>query len=74
MSDNSNHLYRSRTDRRLAGVIGGIAERYDKDPSILRMIYAIGTFFTACIPGTAFYILMAIIIPRRPKAGGEPAG
>lgn len=57
-------LYRSRTDRKLAGVCGGIAERYDFDPSIVRLIWIIMTFVGGI--GLLPYIIAAIVIPDEP--------
>ncbi len=61
-------LYRSRTDRRLAGVLGGIAEYFGIDPSIVRIIYVLGTIFTGVVPGTALYLITALIVPRAPAS------
>ena len=59
----SDHLHRSRDDRMLAGVAGGLAEMWDADPSLVRIIWALLTIFTG---GLAFvvYIVMAIVVPE----------
>src|SRR5512132_4347656 len=59
----STHLYRSREDRMLAGVAGGLAEMWDADPSLVRIVWALLTIFTG---GLAFvvYIVMAIVVPE----------
>ncbi|MBM0066148.1 PspC domain-containing protein [Alkalicoccobacillus gibsonii] len=56
-------LYRSQNDRKLAGVCGGIAEQYNFDVSLLRIIWALLVFFTS---GTALliYIIMALVVPN----------
>ena len=59
----SKRLTRSNTDRMLAGVCGGIAKNLAIDPTIIRIAYAVLTFFTAIFPGIILYILLAIIIP-----------
>jgi phage shock protein C len=59
----SKRLTRSTTDRMLAGVCGGIARNIGVDPTIIRIAYAVLTFFTAIFPGIILYILLAIIIP-----------
>jgi phage shock protein C len=61
-------LYRSRTNRIFAGVIGGLGEYFGIDPSLLRLIWVLFVIFTAVIPGVLTYILAAIIIPEAPKA------
>ena len=60
-----DRLYRSRSDRMIAGVAGGLAERYDLDPSLVRIGWALvilgtgGLFFL-------LYIVMAIVVPEDP--------
>ena len=68
MSDDSRRLFKSRSDRRLFGVLGGISEYFGLDPSLIRIAYLFVTVFTLGLPGILFYFLMAIIIPRAPKA------
>ena len=57
-------LYRSRTDRWIAGVCGGIGEYLEIDPNIIRVIWAIVTAITGFLPGIAVYILLWIILPE----------
>ena len=59
----SKRLTRSNTERMLAGVCGGLAKNLSVDPTIIRIAYAVLTFFTAIFPGIILYILLAIIIP-----------
>ncbi|MBE5973835.1 MAG: phage shock protein PspC [Lacrimispora sp.] len=55
-------LYRSDTDKMLCGVCGGIAEYFDVDPTIIRLLWAI----LACTgSGIVAYIIAAVIIPKR---------
>lgn len=61
-----DRLYRSRDDRMLAGVAGGLAELWDADPSLVRIIWALLAFFTGGI-FLVVYIVMAIVVPE-----GEP--
>ncbi len=58
-----NKLYRSTTDKKLAGVCGGIAEQLNIDPTIIRLVWA---FFTLLSWGTGLilYIIAALIIPE----------
>ena len=55
-------LYRSRRDRMLAGVAGGLAEMWDADPSLVRIIWALLVIFTGGI-ALLVYIVMAIVVP-----------
>ncbi len=48
-------------------MLGGIAEYFGLDPSLIRIAYVFISVFTLVLPGIFFYILMAIIIPRAPK-------
>lgn len=56
-------LYRSRKDKMIAGICGGIGEIYSLDPTMIRLVYALITIFSV---GTALlvYILGWIIIPE----------
>ena len=57
-------LYRS-DDRLLGGVCGGLAEYFDLDPTLVRVAYAFLAVFTI-FPGIIFYIIMCIVMPRKP--------
>jgi len=65
MADNVKKLYRSRTDRMLGGICGGLGEMFSIDPTLIRLIFALIALFTL---GTAVivYILGWIIIPETP--------
>jgi phage shock protein PspC (stress-responsive transcriptional regulator) len=75
----SDHLHRSRDDRMLAGVAGGLAEMWDADPSLVRIVWALLAVFTGGI-ALVVYIVMAIVVPEdddyddiRTPAPGGPA-
>ncbi|QKQ98586.1 PspC domain-containing protein [Candidatus Nanohaloarchaea archaeon] len=55
-----NRLYRSETDRILGGVCGGIAEVYDFDPSVVRLITLL-LIITGVSP--LLYLIAWLIIP-----------
>jgi phage shock protein C len=59
-------LYRSRRDRVIAGVAGGIAEYFDLDPVLLRVVLVAVLIFTAVIPAVIFYVACILIIPSEP--------
>jgi phage shock protein C len=74
-----NHLFRSRDDRMLAGVAGGLAELWDADPSLVRIVWALLVVLTGGI-ALVVYIVMAIVVPEEPDdvpyvpaAPGTPA-
>ncbi len=54
-------LYRSKTDRKIWGVCGGIAEYFGIDPTIVRLV-AVASIFLSGI-GILAYLIMAIIVP-----------
>lgn len=60
-------LYRSRRDRMIAGVCGGLAERYGWDPTIVRLIFVVLIF--APIPPhiVIVYVIMALVVPEAPE-------
>jgi len=59
-------LYLSSTDRKLAGVCGGIAEYMELDPTIVRLLTIILSLITAVLPFCLAYLIAWMIIPRNP--------
>lgn len=58
-------LTRSRRNRMLAGVCGGIAEYANVDPTIVRLVWALVTLFPATLPvGLIGYIVAWLIVPE----------
>jgi phage shock protein C len=62
-----DRLYRSRRDRMLAGVAGGLAELWDVDPSLVRIVWALLVIFTGGV-ALLVYIVMAIVVPEEGDA------
>ncbi len=60
-------LYRSRTNKMLGGVCGGLGIYFDIDPVLVRVIFVAGTFVTGV--GLLAYILLWIIVPFEPVSG-----
>ncbi len=60
-------LYKSRTDRKICGVCGGIAEYFNIDPTIVRIIWAI--FVLVFGSGILAYFIVAFILPDSPPDG-----
>ena len=54
-------LYRSRSDKMLWGVCGGLAKYFDIDPTIVRVIFVLLIFANGL--GILAYIILAIIVP-----------
>ncbi|HEY2596186.1 MAG TPA: PspC domain-containing protein [Chloroflexota bacterium] len=61
-----NRIYRSSDERMLAGVAGGLAEYFDVDPTLIRLIWAVATLVTGPV-ALLLYVICALIIPRSPK-------
>ncbi|CAN5296364.1 PspC domain-containing protein [soil metagenome] len=56
-------LVRSEQDRMIGGVIGGLAERFDMDATLLRVIYVVGSALSAAFPGILVYLLLWVAMP-----------
>jgi phage shock protein C len=65
----NRRLYRCRHDRRLAGVAAGVAEYFDLDPTLVRVVWFVSIFFGGL--GLFLYIAMAIIVPDEPLTDEE---
>jgi phage shock protein C len=68
----NRRLYRCRHDRRLAGVAGGIAEYFDADPTLVRLLWVLSILLGGT--GILLYLAMAIIVPLEPETGYAPGG
>ncbi len=61
-----NRIFRSRDERMLAGVAGGLARYLDVDPTIIRLIWALAFLATGPI-ALLLYVVCALIIPGEPE-------
>ena len=52
-------------NKQIFGVCAGLAEYFGIDPTLLRVIYAVLTIFSAAFPGVVLYIILAIIMPDK---------
>jgi phage shock protein C len=62
-------LYRSSTDKMIAGIFGGLGELYSIDPTLLRLGAVFLALATALVPMIVAYIVGWIIIPKGPLTG-----
>ncbi len=60
-----DRLYRSRTDRFISGVAGGLAEHLDIDPAIVRVVWVLLVLPTGFLALLA-YVVMAVVVPEEP--------
>lgn len=57
-------LRRSRRHRMVAGVCGGIAEWLGWDPTLVRVLYVVGSILSVAFPGVLVYLILWIIVPK----------
>ena len=57
-------LYRSRHDRMIAGVLGGIAHRFGWNSTLLRVIYVLVSVLSAGFPGILVYLIAWLLMPE----------
>lgn len=65
----SLRLLRSSSSRMLAGVCAGFGRYLGIDATIVRVLVALVTFFTAIVPGIIVYIVLALVIPSDDAVG-----
>ena len=57
-------LRRSRNDRKIAGVCGGLAEHFGLDPTYTRIGYVLLSILSAAFPGTLIYLIRWWLVPE----------
>lgn len=65
MADVTNRLYRSRSERWLAGVCGGIGNYFNTDPTVVRVIFVLAALIMG--GGLLIYLILWLIIPLEPE-------
>jgi phage shock protein PspC (stress-responsive transcriptional regulator) len=60
-------VLRSRDDRVLAGVCGGIAKSLGWSSTTVRILYVIASIVSAAFPGTIVYLVLALVMPLEPE-------
>ena len=70
----ARRFYRSRSNRVLAGVCGGIAEYYGSDPTAVRLLTLVVGLFTGIFPMIVLYLVAAIVIPDGDGSPGDVHG
>ena len=59
----TGELLRSREDRLIAGVCGGLANWLGWDPTAVRVLYVLVSCLSAAFPGILVYIILALVMP-----------
>ncbi|ENW06963.1 PspC domain-containing protein [Acinetobacter beijerinckii] len=58
-------LYRSSQRSMIAGVLGGIAERFGWNANLLRLIFVVISLMSAAFPGILVYLVLWLVIPKK---------
>ncbi|MDI3452699.1 PspC domain-containing protein [Acinetobacter oleivorans] len=61
----SSGLYRSNRHSMIAGVMGGIAERFGWNVTLLRVIFVLISVMSAAFPGILVYLVLWLVIPKK---------
>lgn len=61
-------LYRSRKERMIAGMCGGLGEYFGIDPTLVRVMFVLAALFGG--PGILAYLILLVIVPEEPR--GQP--
>jgi phage shock protein PspC (stress-responsive transcriptional regulator) len=64
MTEDDARLRRSRSNKMIAGVIGGLARYFGFDPTMARIIYVVLSVVSVAFPGILVYILLWVIMPE----------
>jgi phage shock protein C len=57
-------LRRSRSNRMIAGVVGGLADYWSLDPTLARVMFVVVSILSAAFPGILVYAVLWLIIPE----------
>ncbi len=61
----NDKLYRSKDNKLIAGVCGGLAEWIGWDVSMVRLLYVLISIFSAAFPGLIVYIVLWFVMPEK---------
>jgi phage shock protein PspC (stress-responsive transcriptional regulator) len=64
MTEDDARLRRTRSNKMIAGVIGGLARYFGFDPTMARIIYVVLSVVSVAFPGILVYILLWVIMPE----------
>jgi phage shock protein PspC (stress-responsive transcriptional regulator) len=61
-------LTRSSTEKKIGGVCGGLADYFNADPGVVRILVVLITLATGCVFGIVAYLVAWVILPLAPGA------
>jgi phage shock protein C len=64
MVETRKALRRSRTNRMIAGVVGGLAEFWSIDATLARVVFVLVSIVSAAFPGILVYLILWLVIPE----------
>ncbi|RPI25411.1 MAG: PspC domain-containing protein [Chloroflexota bacterium] len=67
-----NRLYRSRKNRIIGGVAGGLGEFFGIDPTLVRVLFVIVALLGWVAPAVIIYLVLLLIVPEAPLAPTAP--
>ena len=65
----AKRLFRSMSQKMLGGVCGGLAEYFDVDVSLVRLVFIGAALVTAILPMLLFYLISWAVVPTEKRAG-----
>ena len=72
MTEQTHKLYRSRDDRMIGGVCGGLGDFFGMDPTLIRLLFVLLTLFGGS--GILVYIFMWLIVPEESQQASPAPG
>ena len=58
-------LHRSRSNRMIAGVCGGLADWLGWSPNMVRVVYILGSILSIAFPGIIVYLILWVVMPNQ---------
>lgn len=58
-------LYKSKENKVISGVFGGIGEYYEVDPTVLRLGYIAIVALSGFMPGVVAYVIASLVVPEK---------
>jgi len=72
MASETKKLYRSRSERMIAGICGGMGKYLNLDATVIRLLFVLLTIFTGVVPGLILYLILMFIIPEESLSSPAP--